>query len=543
MSTAIILMVGLTFAFIYPHNYFAIVRNLDIFAGVYKEVNAYYVDDINPTKLMNKGIEAMLASLDPYTVYISEDQIEDYRTLNTGQYAGIGATTVRINNHVYIAMIFNGYPAQKCGLRIGDEIIKIDNRIIKGMTPEELNQLVKGQVQSQVSFEVLRPGEDQPLSFTLKREKVVVPNVPYSGMIAADIGYIKFTEFTSGGSKNIRNAVEKLEKQGATALVLDLRSNPGGILQEAVSITNLFIPKGREVVRTIGKVSENNHIYYSEMQPLDENIPLVVLINSRSASASEIVSGALQDYDRAVILGQKSYGKGLVQLYRNLPYKSQMKITVAKYYIPSGRCIQAVDYSHRNPDGSVGKIPDSLKVAFKTKDGRTVYDGGGIDPDEVMQQQNHPSLAQALVNQGILFRYGTRYELSHHSIAPASKFDLTDNEYNEFTDWVLHQKDFSFHNQLQDYISRVQEAAVVEKKERVINSTLDSIATKTDLPLRALLIKHKTAIKNLLEVEIASRYYYQKGVVEAGIGNDAEVNEAKAILHDPAKYRTLLGKN
>lgn len=388
----IVVIAGLSFT--QPaERYFEIAKNLDIFATLFKEVNALYVDEVNPNTLVRTGIDAMLASLDPYTNYIPEDEVEDFRTINTGQYGGIGAVTREIGNRTVVTMIMEGYGAQKGGLKIGDEVLKIDDLELSKLSREQSGQLMKGQVGTPVSLTIKRMGVEQPIRLEFKREKIKVNNVPYFGMVGKDIAYIHLSDFTPDAGKEVRNALVALKDQGAQGVILDLRGNPGGLLIEAVNITNLFLPKGKMVVSTKGKIPENNLSYETLNNPTDTEIPVAVLINRGSASASEIVAGTIQDYDRGIILGEKSYGKGLVQVSRPLSYNSQLKVTTAKYYTPTGRCIQVLDYGHRRDDGSVGSIPDSLKRSFKTTNGRTVYDGGGIDPDIKVQPRSTPANA------------------------------------------------------------------------------------------------------------------------------------------------------
>ena len=359
--------------------YFEITRNLDIFASLFKEVNAFYVDEVDPEKSIRTGIDAMLSSLDPYTNYIPEEDLDAYRTMTTGEYGGIGSLISQIDDKIIITMPNEGFPADKAGIKIGDEIIKVDDIDTQGMSSSEVSKLLKGTAGTPIQLTVQR--QEESLTFDLIRAKIVINNVPYSGLINDDIGYIRLSEFTTNAAKEVKTALVDLKKAGATKIILDVRGNPGGILQEAVAICNLFISKNKVVVETKGKTPTWNKIYRTLSKPIDTTIPLVVLTSRGSASAAEIVSGTIQDYDRGVLIGRKTFGKGLVQTTRPVGYSSQVKITVAKYYTPSGRCIQAIDYSHRNPDGSVGKIPDSLKVAFPTASGRTVYDGGGITPD------------------------------------------------------------------------------------------------------------------------------------------------------------------
>ncbi|MEQ9166633.1 MAG: S41 family peptidase, partial [Fulvivirga sp.] len=436
-TLAIIILTVTAFAFANPsERYFEIAKNLDIFATLFKEVNALYVDEVNPNKVIKTGIDAMLASLDPYTNYIPEDDIEDFRTQSTGQYGGIGALTSKIDGKIMIVMVMEGYSAQKNGLKIGDEVLKINDIDVTNMDRSEASDLMKGQANSDVSLTVKRHNHNEPIVLNFKREKVKISNVPYYGMVTDDIGYVKLSEFTLDAGKEVRTAVTKLKTEGATKIILDVRGNPGGLLMEAVNITNVFLPKGQEVVATKGKIEDHNQVYKTLNQPVDTEIPLAVLINSGSASASEIVAGTLQDYDRGIIIGQKSFGKGLVQITRPLTYNAQLKVTTAKYYTPSGRCIQALDYSHRNADGSVGKVPDSLKAEFKTVNGRSVYDGGGIDPDFDLNKETLSPIAYTLFTKGHIFDYATQYFYSHEKIASAKSFKLTDAEYDEFKAWL-----------------------------------------------------------------------------------------------------------
>ena len=378
------LFLGLiVFAFSSPSNdrYFQIVKNLDIFATLFKEVNAYYVDEVNPNTLMKTGIDAMLENLDPYTTYIGEDEIEDYLTITTGEYGGIGAVVDRKGGINTIVLPYEGYSAHRAGLKIGDQILKINDVELAGKPSDQINKLLKGQSNSAIKLTIKRYKQEETFDVELQREKITVNNVPFSGMVGADIAYIRLSDFTTKAGAEVGAALKDLKEKGATKVILDLRGNPGGLLEEAINVSNVFIPRGLEVVSTRGKLDAWTKTYRSLNNPVDTEIPVAVLTDNGSASASEIVSGVIQDYDRGVLIGRRTYGKGLVQQTRPLAYNSQLKVTTAKYYIPSGRCIQAIDYSNRNPDGSVGKIPDSLKVEFKTRNGRLVYDGGGLDPD------------------------------------------------------------------------------------------------------------------------------------------------------------------
>lgn len=521
--------------------YFEIAKNLDIFATLFKEVNALYVDEVNPNKLVRTGIDAMLNSLDPYTNYIPEDEVEDFRTVNTGQYGGIGAITREINQRTIVTMIMEGYGAQKGGLRIGDEIIKIDDLDLSKMSREESGHLMKGQVGTPVSLTVKRFGVAQPVRLEFKREKIKVNNVPYSGMVASDVGYIQLTDFTPDAAKEVRMALVALKEQGAKGLVLDLRGNPGGLLIEAVNIANLFIPKGKLVVSTRGKIPENNLNYETLNAPVDTEIPVTVLINRGSASASEIVAGTLQDYDRGVVIGEKSYGKGLVQVSRPLSYNSQLKVTTAKYYTPTGRCIQVLDYAHRRDDGSVGSIPDSLKRSFSTSNGRTVYDGGGIDPDVKVASNEPHMLTQILFEKGFIFDYVTQYVSKHPEPVTPRTFALSDEDYQQFVAWMK-DKNYTYKSYLEYELQQFVAEARKEKYYGDLKGQLDHIQQRIAESKKNELMLYKDEIKLLLEEDIVSRYHLEKGSVEASFKYDDEVKQAIDVLHNRDQYRKLLNQ-
>ncbi len=519
--------------------YFEIAKNLDIFATLFKEVNALYVDEVNPNKLVKTGIDAMLESLDPYTNYIPEDMVEDFRTLNTGQYGGIGAFTREINNRTVVTMILESYTAQKSGLKIGDEILKIDHVDLSKINSEEEGHLMKGQVGTLVSLTVKRMGIDKPIKLDFKREKIKVNNVPYFGMMENNIGYIQLLEFTPDAGKEVKNALVALKEKGAKALILDVRGNPGGLLFEAVNICNIFLPRGKIVVSTKGKIPEHNQNYETLNNPVDTEIPVTVLINRGSASASEIVAGTLQDYDRAVIIGEKSYGKGLVQVSRPLSYNSQLKVTTAKYYTPTGRCIQVLDYSHRREDGSVGTIPDSIKQSFKTASGRVVYDGGGIDPDVKTQAKEIHSIAQKLYESGFLYDYATLYAFNHPTIANPRSFSLTNDEYAQFVLWMK-DKNYAYTSYLDQQMSELNREAKREKYYSELKPQLDLIQSKIEESKKNELQLYKDQIKKLLEEDITSRYYLEKGSVEVGFKYDLDIKKATEVLLNTPQYKKIL---
>lgn len=519
--------------------YFQIAKNLDIFATLFKEVNAFYVDEINPNDLMKTGINAMLNSLDPYTDYIPEDDIENYRTMTTGQYGGIGALVGKRNGYNTIIMPYEGYPAHNAGLQIGDKILKIDGIEITNMETNEISQLLKGQSKTTINITVDRYGIDEPFDLDLKREKITINNVPYFGMINEDIGFIKLTDFTTNAGKEVKDAVVKLKEEGATKIVFDLRGNPGGLLDEAVNVSNAFVSKGAEIVSTKGKVTSWNKTYTAPSEPTDTEIPLVVLTNSGSASAAEIVAGVMQDYDRGVLVGRKTYGKGLVQATRPLSYNSQLKITTAKYYIPSGRCIQAIDYSNRNVDGSVGKMPDSLKVAFKTRSGRTVYDGGGVDPDILVNERNYASITIALITRNFIFDYATKYRFENPTLGDAKEFSISEEDYNDFINW-LSEKDMSYVTQVERNIEKLEKAAKDERYYEDIEDAIVSLKSAAEVNKKDDLKRFKDEISYMLEEEIVSRYYFESGMIEAAFDDDQDILAAIEILNNPDEYQRLL---
>ncbi|ELR69556.1 tail-specific protease [Fulvivirga imtechensis AK7] len=538
---ALFFIIGITLvSFTAPtERYFEIAKNLDIFATLFKEVNAYYVDEVDPDKVIRTGIDAMLLSLDPYTNYIPEDEIESFRTMTTGQYAGIGALISVVNGKTVITMPYQGFAAYNAGLKIGDELIAIDGKKVVGMEVSDISTLLKGQAKTPVEVTIKRYGHEEPLSFSFKRERITVTNVPYFGKVNDNIGYIKLEDFTMDAGKEVARAVEELKKQGADKIILDLRNNPGGLLSEAVNVSNVFVPKGVDVVSTRGKVTEWNKTYKTLNNPVDNKIPLVVLTNGGSASAAEIVSGVMQDYDRGLLVGSRTFGKGLVQTTRPLTYNAQLKVTTAKYYIPSGRCIQSLDYTHRNEDGTVSKVADSLISEFKTKNGRTVYDGGGLDPDVDIEQEYYTPITQSLLTKGLIFEYATQYSSKRKSIPSAAEFELTDEEYKQFKSW-LSDKDYDYTTQVEEELVELEESAKKEKYYKDIANQLMDLKNKVKHNKEQDLEKFKSEIKQVLKEEIASRYYLQKGSLEASFNDDRDIQKAIELLKDTATYNQLL---
>ncbi|MCB0504205.1 MAG: S41 family peptidase [Cyclobacteriaceae bacterium] len=520
--------------------YFEIAKNIEIYSALYKTINEIYVDEVNPNKLLNTSVETMLSNLDPYTVYISEDKIEDFRTESTGEYGGIGASTVRLNGRVFISMVVNDGPADNAGIEIGDEVITAAGVPVLGKTNDELNQLVRGQAKTSVLLGIKKNGQDNVEDLSVIRDKITIENVPYFGMVDENTGYIKFTTFTANGAKNITKALKDLKNQGATSVILDLRDNPGGLLNEARDICNLFIPKGKLVVSTKGKRPENSSEFKTLNAPLDLKIPVIVLVNHSSASASEIVAGTLQDYDRAVIMGQKSYGKGLVQNVRPLSYNAQLKVTIAKYYTPSGRCIQALDYTHRNEDGSVGTIADSLKTSFKTVNGRTVYDGGGVDPDVLLPDKEWPSLLVELVKQGKIYTYANVFKLANPTIAEPKEFNLTDKQFEDFVNWI-EADTITYESTAQKKFDVIEELSKnLNEQSELYASTLAEVKSGLEQPVSSQLYAIKKDIERTLEAEIALRYYSEEGGIQASLADDFEVNRARELLKNPAQYKKIL---
>jgi len=524
----------------YVDNYFEITKNLDIFVTLFKELNLYYVDDTKPGDLMKTGIDGMLESLDPYTNYIPESDIEDFRFMQTGQYGGIGALIRTIDKKIVIAEPYEDSPAMKAGLEAGDIITEVNGKSTEGKTTEDISKILKGQPNTEVKLVIKREGVDKPMEKNIMREEIKVKAVPHYEMLNNEVGYIKLNSFTDRCTEEVQQAFKELkEKNGMKSLVLDLRGNPGGLLNEAVSLCNLFVEKGQLVVSTKGKVKEWEKTYKAANQPLDMEIPLVVLVNSGSASASEIVSGTIQDLDRGVVIGQRTYGKGLVQTTRPLSYGANLKVTTAKYYIPSGRCIQALDYSNRNEDGSVGKVPDSLMKKFETKNGRDVYDGGGILPDVVLEPVSYSQIARALNNKNLVFDFASKYKREHPSIPSVKEFMITDEIINQFNAFIS-DKDYEYSTKSEDVVKDFKETAEKEKYFKQVEKEYEALKAKLSHNKNDDLVTFKDEIKELLKSEIVSRYYYQKGRVEAMLDNDPEISEAKTVLADKAKYNSLL---
>ncbi len=519
---------------------FEISKNLEILTSLYKELNINYVDGANPSELMKTGIDAMLDKLDPYTVYIPESEIEDYRFMTTGEYGGIGSLIHKQGDYIYISEPYENSPAKKAGLKAGDKILKINDKSTAGKSVEDVSSILKGQPGTSFKLLIERDGEEKPLTFDVVREKISIDPVPYYGMIGNGTGYIKLNSFTQTASMDVRKALVDLKaKNKLSGLVLDLRDNGGGLLNEAVSIVNLFVKKNEMVVSTKGKQKDKNHNYETVGEPVDADIPLVVLVNGMSASASEIVAGALQDLDRAVIVGHRTFGKGLVQNVFPLSYNTQVKITVAKYYIPSGRCIQEIDYAHKDAKGNLNHIPDSLITAYKTKHGRTVYDGKGILPDVATDTSKVSTILYNLISKYIIFDFATKYAANHPTIQPAADFKISDSDYQDFVAFT-DKKGFEFKTSAERELETLKKAAVYEKCWDDMKAYYDSMLSAITEHKKKDLTENKTEISHMIQEEIVSRYYYQKGRIESTLSDDTEIKEAIKVLNDSPMYTSIL---
>ena len=541
LALSIVVIMGLSFwGFKTDQKNFEISKNLDIFYTLFRELNLFYVDDIKPEKLIKTGIDDMLESLDPYTNYIPEEDMDDFKFMTTGEYGGIGALISKRGSNIIVAEPYEGFPAQKAGLKAGDIFLEVDGKEVNKTTVEEVSARLKGPAKKVLKLKMMRPDTKKPFELDLIREEIKIDPVTYAGMLDAKTGYIRLSSFTDGCSDRIKNSfLELRDIKGATSVIIDLRSNPGGLLGEAVRMVNLFVKRGEEVVSTRGKVAQWDKTYRATEQPIDTVMPLIVLVNRGSASASEIVSGALQDLDRAVIIGKRTFGKGLVQTTRDLSYNTKLKVTTAKYYIPSGRCIQALDYSHRNKDGSVGNIPDSLIHEFATKKGRKVFDGGGIVPDIKMDQDTLGDLAFKLIQENIIFDFATRFAATHPSIAPPDQFTIDDNIYNDFHQFLL-SKPFTYESRSEQALRGLIETAKKERAYEETKAEFESLGKKLTKNVDSDLNKFRKEVSSVLADEIVTRYYYQKGAVIASFKDDTDIAKAKSVLSNHKEYLALL---
>ncbi|MFN3952171.1 MAG: S41 family peptidase [Thermaurantimonas sp.] len=538
LSVVKIALVSLIFVSASSLNYFEIHKQLDIFSHIFKEINLYYVDETEPSKLMDKAINSMLSSLDPYTSYIKESEIENFRIQTTGQYGGIGASIRKRDDYVMVVSVYKDAPADKAGVRAGDLLLAIDGKSLKGYTDSEVSALLKGSPGTSFTLKVQR-GQNT-LDLKIVREEIQIKSVPYCGYVAPGIGYINLSNFTDKASKEIKDAMTDLQRNAdLKGIILDLRGNPGGLLSEAVNVSNIFIPKGQEIVSTRGKIKEWERSYRTLDNPVNTSVPLVVLINRGSASASEIVSGAIQDLDRGVVIGQRSFGKGLVQQTRKLSYGAQLKVTVSKYYTPSGRCIQAINYSQRNEDGSVSSIPDSLRRSFTTRSGRVVYDGGGIDPDIVTEPRKFSPVLTALIQNNLLFDWVTEYIADKGSTSIDVKFSLSDADWMAFMTWIK-DKELNYQTRTEKLLQEIIETTKDEQYYSEIENELKKLKKRFQRSKEDDLENNKAEIKRYLEEEIVSRVAYQEGRIQKSLAADTDVSEAIKVLSDSELYQKIL---
>lgn len=532
-----VLLTSLTIGFV--RNDFEIAKNLDIYATLLRQLNENYVDDINVTNLVEESIHAMLNKLDPYTVFYPESQMEELKLMTAGHYGGIGATILQTEDYVVISEPYEGTPAYKTGLQAGDKIVKVNNQDVKNKSVSDVSALLRGHPGTSVKLDIIPYGRKSIVSKNVVREEIKFPNVAYASKVGDDIGYIYLTQFMENASLDVKNAFLSLKEEGIKSLILDLRGNGGGLLHEAVNIVNLFVNKGELIVSTKGKLSDKNQFYYTENEVLDANIPLVVLVDGFSASASEIVAGAIQDLDRGVVIGRRTFGKGLVQNVLPLSYNTNLKVTVSKYYIPSGRCIQKVDYSDRDSNGLSKSKIDSNAVAFKTKNGRTVYDYGGVEPDVVIKPETYSTILLAMLEKRIIFNYANEFKFNNNKIPPVENFVFTDQMYEDFLSYAVNQN-IEYETYTERQIANLEQSVKDDKFSEAVNKEINQLKELVKKEKSKDLERYKKEIKELLYLEIVSRYYYQKGRLQASLQIDPEMIKAKDLLHNLHEYTALL---
>lgn len=518
--------------------YFKISKYLELFVSVYKNLNAFYVDEVDPEELITVGIDAMLEELDPYSDFIPEEEIERFEFQSTGEYGGIGATIQKGKDYIKIISPYQGAPADKVGLRSGDLFIKINGNSVKGKSSQDVVKLLKGVPGTTVNVTMKRG--DSEFDRTITREVIKIKNVIYSGLLPNNIGYIKLSSFTNGAGQEVGNAIQEFKKKGELkGIILDLKGNGGGLLSEAIDVTNVFVPKGQKIVTIKTRESSGDKVYKANHTAVDTTTPLVVLIDRGSASASEIVSGTIQDLDRGVVIGRTSFGKGLVQSTRDLNYDTKLKLTTAKYLIPSGRCVQRLNYSEKDEDGHAKEVPDSLRTEFKTNAGRTVYDGSGVIPDVKIESKPFPEVSFSLFAKNLIYDYSLKFEKEHKTINEPEKFELTDAQYEDFKNF-LKGKDYEYETNSEKEFKKFKEAAAEEKHDKAFNNAIVALEKNLEESKKNDLDKYRKEIQFLLEREIASRYYYTAGKVANGLDNDDEVKKAIELFNDTAQYKQIL---
>ncbi|MBK7625898.1 MAG: S41 family peptidase [Bacteroidales bacterium] len=539
IAVSLILITGLSTGFLISQETrdFRIAKNLDIFFTLFREINTFYVDEIDPDKTVKAGIDNMLKTLDPYTVYYPESDVDEFTFMTTGKYGGIGSLVRGGGDYVVISEIYKGFPADLAGIKAGDILKKVDGVSLKGFSTDRVSDKLKGNPGTPITLTIEREGKE--FDYSLKREKIIIPPVPYFGMLDSKTGYIRFTNFTQDCIEDVKSAFNSLKTNNPQQIILDLRGNPGGLLTEAVEIVNLFVGPGNEVVSTKGKVKNFDEVFKTTKAALDEKIPLAVIINRSSASASEIVAGAIQDLDRGIIVGQRSYGKGLVQITRPLSYNTQLKVTTAKYYIPSGRCIQARDFSHPNEDGSVGIIPDSLISEFKTRNGRVVKDGGGISPDVEVLPEQLSQVSSELYMRNYIFDFATQYYWSHPEIKSPDQFSFSDKDYTDFKA-MLQKRNFSYKTATEDSFNELVSTAKKEKYYDLHKDLFNELEKDLAHSIDEDLVTFRSEITDLIEDEIISRYFYEDGAIAWTIKKDEQVLKALDILNNKEKYTSIL---
>ncbi len=521
---------------------FRINKNLTIYNDVMRQLDLSYVDTLNYEQLVKMSIDAMLGKLDPYTIYLPEDKTEDLQFMTTGAYGGIGAVISQRNGKSYITDPYEGMPAQRNDVRAGDVILEIDGKTTKGKALNEVSNMLRGKPHDKIRLKLERYGEKKPIIREFERETIQINPIGYAGIVADKTGYVQLNDFTDKAATEFKAAVNRMVKADSIrALIIDLRDNGGGIIDEAIKIVGYFVPKGTEVVSTKGKLESTERVYKTTTEPIYPDMKLAILTNRASASAAEIVAGAMQDLDRAVLIGERTFGKGLVQNIRPISYDGHLKVTTAKYYIPSGRCIQAIDYSHRNEDGSVGRVPDSLTHVFHTKGGRIVRDGGGISPDIDIKAKEGINITYYIYIQNMHFDFATKYVAEHPTIAPPDKFSISEEDYKAFEDF-LKEKDFHYTTETEKFYGQLLELAKYEGLDSIAKPEFEALKQKLTPDISQALITYKDDITDLLNMEIVKRYYFQKGEIQYSLRHDKELQKAKEILNDDKQLKDLLSK-